>query len=260
MSKLKITDVQVDCRNLTQDQVDKVCEILERKGFSRSTISPNLTEGHRYVSIVKSSPTKKFGFYEDDPNCTTISYEQFVNIFDTSKSKVKKKLKELEQRITLLEQKLSEKEAENSVNEVVEELPDVLKKGMRFKVITKRSEYEIKNVDKGIVEVITHKEVRMYDINEAIRCINLGIWIPLLPTDNVENTPSKEDENELVEGCVAKFWDDDENEEFAFEIGMYACNKRANDRFIHLSKRTGTSYKNARRLSKEEVIDLLFTN
>lgn len=221
MKDLKITEVQVDCSKLSQEQIDKMCEVVKRRGYNSENMTI-LTENVYF----QYHNEKNFGVYMNDKNYTTLTYDQFIKLFD----KPKKSL-----------------------------FPIIIEKGMKFRHTSTNKVFEIESVkdDKVFVYTSDKAHTSNYNINYVERYFKQGIWIPL-PTTSENNTnqpDTKEETPLLTKGCVALFWDEDPD---VFQIGHYCENNAHNTPFKHKDSITGLVFKNARPVTKEEVIRLLF--
>lgn len=248
MKDLKITQVQVDCRELDQEQINKVISVFVKNKISVCYTTANgVVNDYTYLRVY-SNDNIRATFLRFDENFTTLTYDQFIYQFDKPKKSLKKRFKKLKDRIVSLEQKLSEKEAGISVREVVNNLPIAIKKGMRFKYVFSGKEYEVADDSRDVIELYAldytgFLYVPLVDMKNEIK---QGVLVLLPPTDKKESEPKK--------GDICKFWFDDET---YYEIGRYEANvNKCKDALPHVNILTFTAFKNAKVISIDEALEL----
>lgn len=250
MKDLKITEVQVDCKELSQEQIDKVISVFVKNKIPKcSTITSGMGKEYTYLRVYHNNCVQ-ITFLRQDEDFTTLTYDQFIELFDKPKKKLKNRLKKLEDRIVSLELKLSEKEDKNSTSEVINNLPIVIEKGMRFKSESDGTINEIESI-KGnnvFIRILREANATRFDKSIVEILFKKGNWVQLPPTEKKESEPKK--------GDICKFWNDDEN---SYEIGRYEYVSRISSNVIthnHINILTLDSFENAKVISIDEALEL----
>lgn len=82
-----LENVQVDCRDLEQKEISLIGNIYKSKGYTLSDRYNKITNDDYYISLNKG--ISSYGFYEIDDDCTTITYEKFMELFAEPQYEVK---------------------------------------------------------------------------------------------------------------------------------------------------------------------------
>lgn len=110
--QLKITEVQVDCSNLTKEQIQRMVDIVVKNGYS--------IWDHRIALLVMDTSTffrtypadGEFGVYERRSYFTEITFDQFIDLFDAQSSEKELTIQEINQEIERLQALKKEKESD----------------------------------------------------------------------------------------------------------------------------------------------------
>lgn len=118
---LTLENVQVDCRDLTREQIKEISKIIENKGYNYNNSAYFQDEDWRYVAIVDCYIEEETTFYFNyinQPQKTTINYEKFMKLFGN-----KEKSEEFNNLVEVLNEELTEeayKETEYEVKYIAE--------------------------------------------------------------------------------------------------------------------------------------------
>ena len=109
-----LENVQVDCRELTEEQIKKMADVFENSGFNLDL--DEITGEHFYLRLAKCE--ESVDFFKLDNTKTEITYEKFMKLFGN-----KEKSEEFNNLVEVLNEELTEeayKETEYEVKYIAE--------------------------------------------------------------------------------------------------------------------------------------------
>ena len=114
---LTLENVQVDCRELTEEQIKKMADVFENSGFNLDL--DEITGEHFYLRLAKCE--ESVDFFKLDNTKTEITYEKFMKLFGN-----KGKSEEFNNLVEVLNEELTEEYNNSQFKQIANSLADLL--------------------------------------------------------------------------------------------------------------------------------------